>query len=221
LPLPEDPTAWFDVQRQTLGRIHPSWLPGIPAELVEYARGLSLGRRWLANSLGEASPTLFGLPVDLGPESVADLRAATWLGPLLNEPMECALDLGSLAMSSVVRTLVHRSAVMRLRTALGAERYARVLASPATAAEPVSVGEDDGDVVDRLVRRGAGELAAFAATLHPAWGESVRLTFDKSWWLGMPPPSLAPAAAEACLRARRSAAKAGTITVTTYTGAMR
>ena len=57
-------------------------------------------------------------------------------------------------------------------------------------------------MVERLVRRGAVEFAGFADTLHPAWGESVRLTYECAWLLDACAPTLAPAAAEACLRLR-------------------
>jgi hypothetical protein len=57
-------------------------------------------------------------------------------------------------------------------------------------------------MVERLVRCGAAEFAGFADSLHPAWGESVRLTYERAWWFDACAPSLIPAAAEACLRLR-------------------
>ena len=56
------------------------------------------------------------------------------------------------------------------------------------------------DEMDRLIRLGASEFAVFADTLHPAWGESVRLTYDRSWWVDAYSPILTVAAAENCLR---------------------
>jgi hypothetical protein len=201
LSLPEDVKIWFDVQLQTLQRVHPSWLPGIPPELQTQARKLSLGRRWMANRLSTVSPVLFGLPTELGPDAVAELRAAAWLAPLVAEPIESALDLGSLAMAATVRTLVNRSEVVRLRATLGPERYARVLKSVAEPAQgTVAFDSSNDDIVERMIRRGAMELAGYADGLHPAWGESVRLTFERDWWLDASSPSLTPAAAEACLR---------------------
>jgi hypothetical protein len=203
--LPQDPKAWFDVQGETLRRVHSSWLPGIPVELVAQARRLSLGRRWLAKRLCIVSPVLFGLPEELGSDAAAGLHAGAWLAPRLREPLECALDLGSLAMAATVRTLVNRPEVVKLRAALGIERYARVLAAPALpsqqAPEPARADHDTRDIVDRIVRCGAAELAGFADSLHPAWGESVRLTFERGWWSDVPSPTLTAGAAEACLRA--------------------
>jgi hypothetical protein len=199
--LPEDAKIWFDVQVQTLERVHSSWLPGIAPELLGQARQFALGRRWLANRLSTVSPVLFGLPADLGPEALEELRAAAWLAPLVAAPIERALDLGSLAMAATVRTLVNRAEVIKLRAALGAERYARVLAAPAADAPPVSAAAGGAhDIVEQLIRCGASELAGYADSLHPAWGESVRLTFERDWWLDAAAPSLTPAAAEACLR---------------------
>jgi hypothetical protein len=158
--LPEDARIWFNVQVETLERVHSSWLPDIPLELLAQARKLPLGRRWLAGRLVAVSPMLFGLPVELNSDAVARLKAAEWLAPLVAEPMECAIRLGTLVMTPVAAT----------------------------------------DEMDRLIRRGAAEFAVFANTLHPAWGESVRLTYDRSWWTAPYSPSLSVAAAENCLR---------------------
>lgn len=158
--LPEDAQIWFNVQVETLKRVHSSWLPDVPLELLAQARKLPLGRRWLARRLSGVSPMLFGLPRDLDSEAVARLKAAAWLAPLVAEPMECAIRLGTLVMTPVAAA----------------------------------------DEMDRLIRRGAAEFAVFAQALHPAWGESVRLTYDRSWWSAPYAPSLSVAAAESCLR---------------------
>jgi hypothetical protein len=158
--LPEDAQIWFNVQVETLKRVHSSWLPDIPIELLAQARKLPLGRRWLARRLVAVSPMLFGLPMELNLDAVARLKAAAWLAPLVAEPMECAIRLGTLVMTPVAAA----------------------------------------DEMDRLIRRGAAEFAVFANTLHPAWGESVRLTYDRSWWAAPYSPSLSVAAAENCLR---------------------
>jgi hypothetical protein len=147
--LPEDAQIWFNVQTETLKRVHSSWLPGVPIDLLTQARKLALGRRWLAKRLSVASPVLFGLPVDLDSAAVARLKAAAWLAPLVADPLECALELG---------------------------------------------------MVERLIRCGAAEFAGLADSLHPAWGESVRLTYERSWWFDASSPSLSAAAAETCLR---------------------
>lgn len=151
---------WFNVQVETLKRVHSSWLPDIPLELLAQARKLPLGRRWLARRLVAVSPMLFGLPMELNSDAVARLKAAAWLAPLAAEPMECAIRLGTLVMTPVAAA----------------------------------------DEMDRLIRRGAAEFAVFANALHPAWGESVRLTYDRSWWAAPYAPSLSVAAAENCLR---------------------
>jgi hypothetical protein len=158
--LPEDAQIWFNVQVETLKRVHSSWLPDVPLDLLAQARKLPLGRRWLAKRLSDVSPMLFGLPRDLDSAAVARLKDAAWLAPLVAEPMECAIRLGTLVMTPVAAS----------------------------------------DEMDRLIRRGAAEFAVFADTLHPAWGESVRLTYDRSWWSAPYAPSLSVAAAESCLR---------------------
>jgi hypothetical protein len=203
MSLPEDATLWFAVQVETVKRVHSSWVPDVPIDLLTQARKLALGRRWLAKRLATVSPVLFGLPAEQDCESVARLRAAMWLAPLVADPLECALDLGSLAMAATLRTLVNRPEVVKIRGALGPERFARVLASPAASSQsPPTPPAGDLDMVERLIRCGAAEFAAFADFLHPAWGESVRLTYERAWWLEVSPPSLTPAAAQACLRLR-------------------
>jgi hypothetical protein len=92
---------------------------------------------------------------------------------------------------------------VKIRGALGPERYARVLVFPAAPSQSApATAAGDLDMVERLVRCGAAEFAGFADSLHPAWGESVRLTYERAWWFDACAPSLAPAAAEACLRLR-------------------
>jgi hypothetical protein len=222
--LPEDARLWFEVQVETLKRVHSSWLPGVPIELLTQARKLALGRRWLAKRLCTVSPVLFGLPAELDSEAIGRLRAAAWLAPLVADPFECALDLGSLAMAATIRTLVNRPEVVKIRGALGPERYARVLAFPAAPSQSTPApAAGDLDMVERLVRCGAAEFAGFADSLHPAWGESVRLTYERAWWFDACAPSLTSAAALACLRLRiqqpdgratNSAAKPGAKPVT-------
>jgi len=201
--LPEDATLWFEVQVATLKRVHSSWLAEIPIELLTQARKLALGRRWLAKRLINVSPVLFGLPAQLDSDAVTRLRAAVWMEPLVADPLECALDLGSLAMAATIRTLVSRPEAVKIRSALGPERFARVLASHAAPGQsPPAAPAGDLDMIERLIRCGAAELAAFADSLHPAWGESVRLTYERAWWFDVYPASLTPAVAEACLRQR-------------------
>ena len=199
--LPADAQIWFDVQIETLKRVHSSWLPGVPIDLLTQARKLALGRRWLAKRLSTVSPVLFGLPMELDSDAVARLKAAAWLAPLVADPLQCALDLGSLAMAATLRTLVNRPEVVKIRGALGPERYARVLASPlAPAHPPAAAAVGAVDMVERLIRCGAAEFAGLADSLHPAWGESVRLTYERSWWFDACSPSLSPTAAESVLR---------------------
>jgi len=201
--LPDYAATLFEVQAETLRRVHSSWLPGVPIDMLTQARKLALGHRWLARRLTQVSPVLFGPPGKAKSQSVAALRDAQWIAPLVADPWECALDLGSLAMAATLRTLVNSPAALKIRGALGPERYARILASARAPARPAAAPvAGDLDMVERLIRCGAAEFAGFADSLHPAWGESVRLTYERSWWFGASPASLRPAAAHACLRRR-------------------
>jgi len=60
--LPEDAEIWFNVQVETLKRVHSSWLPGVPIDLLTQARKLALGRRWLAKRLSTVSPCCSDCP---------------------------------------------------------------------------------------------------------------------------------------------------------------
>jgi hypothetical protein len=200
----EDLLTLFELQGQTIDRIHPSWLPEIAPELGSAARVSPQGRRWLANRLSEVSPPLFSLPAASSPTALA-LHQARWFMTLLQNPLECALDLGSLALAASVRTVITRAGVSKLRTVLGPTRYSRVLSGPgeatnaAATAGSVSAPED---LSERLIRCGAHELAAYAAFLHPALAASVRLSFECNWWDTLPAPLLTPAVAAACLKLR-------------------
>jgi hypothetical protein len=200
----EDLLALFDLQGQTLDRIHWSWLPDIAPELASRAQLSPQGRRWLANRLSESSPALFSLHAASSPTALA-LDQARWLMTLLQNPLECALDLGSLALAANVRKVITRAGVSKLRTVLGPTRYARVVSGSAPAiADVAKVSETAGleDLSERLIRCGALELSAFASSLHPALGASVRLSFEREWWNFSSAPLLAPAVAQACLELR-------------------
>jgi len=210
----ENLQAWLALQQETTERVHPSWFPGIDTDLIVHARRLSTGRRWLANRLAQVSPLLFGMPQETETMPARKLREAQWLRTCLHDALECALDLGSLTLASTLRTLVTRSEVMRLRTVVGAERYERLLSAPPAAlslSEPPGLGIRvwwgadlrENDLLERLLRRGARELAAYAASLHPALGESVRLSFECNWWDDEGPAFLDPGTTESCLRLRR------------------
>jgi len=53
--------------------------------------------------------------MEMDSEGVARLKAAAWLAPLVADPLECALELGSLAMAPTLRTLVNRPEVVKIR----------------------------------------------------------------------------------------------------------
>jgi hypothetical protein len=177
----QDIRAWFDLQRETLERIHPSWLPAVEAELVVAARQTVTGRRWLANRLGTVCPLLFALPRGVGPGCVQDLQPLGWFRTALREILECALDLGSLALAPRLRTVVTRSAVTRIRTTLGQERYERALAAPAVVGTTPPADDVD-SLLEEVLHHGAQELAEQAGQLHPALSESVKLSFECNWW---------------------------------------
>ena len=204
-----DRRAWFDLQNQVVERVHVSWLPHIDPELCLGARCTVSGRRGLANQLSKTCPSLFGLPPESGPVSARDLHRSKWLAVLLREPLECALDLGSVAFATTIRTSVTRPLVSRLRAALGGERYARVVrtsradfAASSPDLDAAEATDTSGDIIDVLTRRGAHELAAYASYVHRALGESVKLCFECNWWDCISAPLLSPVVAESCLKLR-------------------
>jgi hypothetical protein len=199
----DDLKPWFDLQSATLNRVHPSWFLRIEPKLIVAARRNPFGRRWLANYLAQVSPALFSLTVW---RSDANDRLATvaWLSQALVDPLDCALELGGVALAGALRTVVTRDDVMKLRIALGAARYDRVLQSPQSAGDsserPVWTRGSVEEIADHVARQGAMELAGFADNAHPAWGESVRLSFEREWWSEPGQWTLPAAVVEATLR---------------------
>jgi hypothetical protein len=206
LPKPQTLQPWFDLQSATLRRVHASWFAEISPELIATAHTRSLGRRWLANQLSRAHPMLFELPHDIGLEAMDGLRRAEWILPLVEDAEQCALDIGAVALAPTLRTIVAHSAVSRLRQVLGTERYERMLAAATKATGSASdnsvLTEADESIVESVVRCGAWELAEFAERLHPMWGESVRLSFEREWWQGDWPRALRQDEIQAILRQR-------------------
>jgi len=208
---PEEIHSWFNLQRETVERLHPSWLPEIDAELIGTARHTELGRRWLANRLCVTRPLLFTLPCGVGPGSAHELPRFARLRAILREPAESALDLGSLALAARLRTVVNRPAVTRLRTMLGTQRYERALKTSSAATGTVELpwlsmqtSEEIEVLVGQVLHHGAHELAAYAAGLHPALAESVRLSYERCWWDSPYSTALNPDAAAACLELRET-----------------
>jgi hypothetical protein len=214
---PEEIHCWFDLQRETVEQLHPSWLPAIDAELIGTARQSALGRHWLASRLCVFRPLLFTLPCGVGRSSARELHRFGPFRAALCESMESALDLGSFALAARLRTVVSRPAVTRLRAMLGTQRYERALsASPSTtaAAGVPWVSMQTSDQVEvlmgQVLHHGAHELAAYAAGLHPALAESVQLRFERCWWDSPYPTSLHPDTAAACLALRAGASDSPT-----------
>lgn len=208
---PQEQQLWLDLQRETLSSVHASWLPGIPPGLVAVARERAIGRRWLATPLAATSPILFARPSLSDARSAARLLRAGWLLPLLRTSRDCALDLGSIALGATVRRIVKRTAVVKLRAALGPDRYARILRSQGGSSEGDSAAPltDEDTLIERLTRSGVAELIAYADRMHPAWGESFKLSFEREWCSGKPaPPQLLPDIVEAALRSRARPAPA-------------
>ncbi len=205
---------WFDLQAQTLTRVHASWLPELPASLVTEARKRAIGRRWLATRLGRTSSLLFTLPAPPGPEDIEAIRRGSWLGSVLKSSLECAMDLGTLVLADAVRTVVTRTEVMQLRAALGPERYARTLSMASAAPQAASAVASGpavalatvarSNIVDNIFRQGLAELCGCAQRIHAAWGESVRLTFERSWSQNAPQPVLSADLVESTLRNRKA-----------------
>jgi hypothetical protein len=199
----DDLKPWFDLQSATLDRVHPSWFRNIEPQLIQAARRDALGRRWLANYLAPLSPALFSLTIWRS-EAADRLAATAWLAQPLEESMECALELGGVALAAALRTVVNRDGVMKLRLALGASRYDRILQSNVVATgsteRPVWTNGAVESITDHVARRGAMELAGYADNAHPAWGESVRLSFERWWWMSPSEWTLPATVVEVSLR---------------------
>lgn len=198
--------AWWELQQQTLARLHPSWLAEYAAELLQRACAERIGRRWLAQRLAVVSPLLFGALPEGPPPAHGALRRAGWLEPLLRQPAGRALELGVRALAPALRTVVDREGVLTLRRAFGAARCEAALRMapqelPLPLRNAFAACAMDGERLMRFAQDcGLRELAHYAAGLHPAWGESARLSFERRCFDPALPPVLPPAQLEALLQ---------------------
>ena len=82
--------------------------------------------------------------------------------------------------------------------------YDRVLQSNIVATDsterPVWTSGAVESITDHVARRGAMELAGYADNAHPAWGESVRLSFERWWWMSPSERTLPAKVVETSLR---------------------
>lgn len=153
---------------------NPAWFSSLPAVLVRNARGSALGARLLASALAEEiAPNLFAEPVWKMPVNADWLF---WPAPALNE---VALDLAALALSASIRATVKRDGVLRLKRVLGEPRYALALNAPAASIDASGFAKAlaaDESLARYLSAQGYAELIGYAATLHPACAERIRLS---------------------------------------------
>jgi hypothetical protein len=171
--------CWGLVQRSALDGAHPAWFHDMPLALVDAARGDPAGRRLLALGLVDAAPQIFaGFPAAVP----AALAASEWMHTAPTLLDERALDLGALAYAPLLRLRITRGEVVRLRSVLGAERYARVLAetdvdgTPTAAAALFDAAFESDQALRRvLLEQGRREWAAHARDVHPVALEWLRL----------------------------------------------
>lgn len=179
---------------------HPDYFEGIPRDLLTRGRGSPVGRRILLRKLlSRGHPLLVGL-FALKDEVIAGHAWVLWDARKLHD---AAADLGAIALVPGLRACIERSRVLRLRTAIGSRRLSMALTFDSGMPVPEAVNSmarkalaeviDDVDAIAALVARsGYRELAGYAARIHPAFGERVRLAFRPDWrddpagtWLAM------------------------------------
>lgn len=172
------PAIAFDCARLrtvAVQQANPAWFaPSLPAALVRSARGSALGARQLAAMLAEEiAPKLFAEP------TWRLAVNADWLFWPASALDQIALDLAALALSAPIRATVKRDAVLRLKRVLGEPRYALALSGAKGKTDPSgfakALGADD-SLARYLHAQGYAELIGYAATLHPACAERLRLS---------------------------------------------
>lgn len=174
--------SWPKLQRAALDDVHPAWFAGWDAALVNEARQHALGRRLMALTLAqEAAPVLFGSLPAVIPHA---LSGSDWMLLPGDRLAELTLDLGVAAFAEAIRRCIERQPVVRLRRVLGNDRYTRVLASergdaqhlPEMQTELESALVGDETLKAAIYQRGLAEWMAFAAPVHPAAIERLRLS---------------------------------------------
>jgi len=153
---------------------NPAWFVSLPAPLVQRARASALGSRMLAWVLAEGiAPALFAEPAWKMPAN------ADWLFWPKSALDEVALDFAALALSASIRATVKRDAVLRLKRVLSEPRYALALNEPTASLDArgfsTALAADE-SLAQYLSTQGYAELIGYAATLHPACAERIRLS---------------------------------------------
>lgn len=173
--------SWAQLQKIALDDAHPAWFGEWDHTLINEARQHASGRRLLARALAaNAAPVLFGSLPAVIPHAVS---GSAWMMLPGERLSALALDLGALSFAETIRLCIDRESVMRLRRVLGAQRYAQVLArarldSPHSSemqSQLERVLGDDASLATAIHQRGLAEWMAFAASVHPAAVERLRL----------------------------------------------
>ncbi len=172
-------SATREILLQARAECWPNWDPA----LVARAKQSALGRRMLANQLGQTlAPHLFWRF-----DPAALRQHANWLGVNNATLDRHVLDLGALLFAGAIRSTVLRQPLQVLRAAIGEDRYAMILRADLQGLDiqwqvraklmfnaAIKVPES----LETLLRsEGAQELINVMAGLHPIVAERVQLEY--------------------------------------------
>ncbi|MEM9058007.1 MAG: hypothetical protein AAGD86_11045 [Pseudomonadota bacterium] len=190
--LPECPAPeaarWHALVRRLAAEVHPGWLPDWPDALVRQAKASTLGCRMISVRLGATvAPALF---CAAAPPPAAVLQRHPWLHLTGAELREAVLDVGAMAMSPAIHTVVRRGDMRTLRRSLGEARYRLALqvpldSAPSAAAEQAQAAlrrclETDAGLAPHVQIAGLIEIGAALADEHPALLQRLRIAFPPS-----------------------------------------
>ena len=168
---------------------HHGYFGGLPDALLAGGRNSSIGRRMLMRRLLPHAPRV---TLDLASVTGELIDAHPWALWNTQRLHDAAADLGALALVPGLRDCVEREKVLMVRAAIGSRRLAMVLqfnagarvsgSGVARARKALAAALGNAEGVAALVSmRGYRELAGYAARIHPAFGERIRLVFRPEW----------------------------------------
>ncbi len=199
----------------------PLWMPDLPSGLLRSARASRLGRRLLANRLAEG-PAQAAMHIDCA-RAIDSSPLHGWALWPRRRLREALTDIGGLCLLPGIRVMVARSAVRRLRGALGEERYHWLVNDVETwwGSEPRNgvvraatllrrMLERPDSVREQIEMRGVEELAAAVVAAPPALIERLRLQYPPGWLAERPARWLPQSVLELGLEGRGGAQGAAT-----------
>ncbi len=184
-----EPDLKFALVESALRDLHPTWLPGLDADLLEQARSSTMARRWLATRL--TTLALFTVPpaaLDIADDT---LSQSAWWQRSFRTADEPLLALGARGFQRLIKASIQRDKVLQWRRVLGRDLYEQILLLPAESMpntakrdagnKNASIDLEDSQLAEATRRSACMALLQFAQQQHPLLQARVALAFPQAW----------------------------------------